>query len=392
MTARDRLEQILRSWNGYETGRGATPVIDYDIHPPRYPAASAAGRIEVLNHLNELSNTLQEDEDPALTFRIAAETTYLRALLGERLPVAAYVEATQGCPAAGWTNDYIENCGEVLRQRLGSLDIKWDENLRERLETAEGRVAAEDAPDAIRTAARDLEPLVRAATGATAEFALDIVIVNDDVYWSYWLDGSRQESRLRINLRNARFTTTTIRQFALHEILGHALQYACYAAEAASGGVPWVRLLTLHSPQQLLLEGLAQALPLLVVPDDEELRTRVMLDHYQQLIYGELHLAINNGTPADDCMALARSRAPFWSDSAIEGTLADRSNNPQLRSYLWSYSAGLDWFTSLAQTRADIIREVLHAAYRAPLSPGELRELWASGPLIGGNKEPLRLR
>lgn len=392
MTARDRLEQIVRSWNAYETSRHATGVIDYDIFPPTDPPASAASRIEVLHQLNDLRNTLREDADPDLTSRIDAESTYLRALLGERLPVATYIELTQGCRAVGWTDDYVEERGELLRNRMKTLDIPWDENLRERLDTVEGRVAAEDAATAIRTAARDLEPLVRAATGATAEFALDISVTNEDAYWSYWVDGSGDESRLRINLRNARFTEVTIRQFAIHEVLGHALQYASYAAEAASRQVPWVRLLTVHGPQQVLLEGLAQALPLFIVPDDESLRTRVMLDQYQQLLYGELHLAINNGVHAEDCIARTRARVPFWTDSMLESATADRSNNPQLRSYLWSYSAGIDWFASLTHAPAEVISEVLHAAYRAPLSPRGLRELWASGPPIGGNKDAVRLR
>lgn len=392
MTPRDRLEEIMRSWNAYEISQDKTPIIDYDLLPGKYEPSPSDGRIEVLGQLTELRGPIQEYGDTELLARMDAESAYLRALLGERLPVDSYVQLTQGCPAVGWTTSYIDEQGERVKTRLESLGIKWDRSLRRTLETLEGQVAVDDAPDAIRLAANELDQLVRAETGATAEYSLDVSIVDEDAYWSYWIDGSGQKSRLRINMRNARFTSVTVRQFALHEILGHALQYACYAARVNSEDVPWIRLLTVHSPSQVLLEGLAQALPLLIVPDDAELRTRVMFDHYQQLVFGELHLAINSGLPILDCIARARARAPFWPDSTIERALADRSTSPQLRSYLWAYTAGIDWFTALSYASTDLIREVLHAAYCAPLSPRDLRELWPTGPAIGGNREPVRLR
>jgi hypothetical protein len=60
----------------------------------------------------------------------------------------------------------------------------------------------------------------------------------------------------------------------------------------------------------MLFEGLAQALPLLVVPDEEELRTRVMLDRYLQLVRAELHVAVNDGASISACVAHARARVP----------------------------------------------------------------------------------
>jgi hypothetical protein len=30
---RDELEAVLRGWNAYEVGRGAAPIIDYDLRP-----------------------------------------------------------------------------------------------------------------------------------------------------------------------------------------------------------------------------------------------------------------------------------------------------------------------------------------------------------------------
>ena len=73
----------------------------------------------------------------------------------------------------------------------------------------------------------------------------------------------------------ARFSALRARQFALHEVPGHGLQYARLAARCAQESVPWVRLLSVFAPHQVLFEGLAQALPLLVTPDDPALTARV---------------------------------------------------------------------------------------------------------------------
>jgi hypothetical protein len=230
------------------------------------------------------------------------------------------------------------------------------------------------------------------ATGASARFELDVAAVDVDTYWSYWLDGAGQRARLRINTRRAHFTKVRVRQFALHEILGHALSCASYAARCAAEDVPWLRTLSVHALHQVVGEGLAQALPLFVTPDDEAVITRVRLDHYLQLVRAELHVALNSGATIEDCAAHARYRVPFWTNETIADALADRGANPLLRSYLWAYPAGLDWFVALADARATVAPEVLRAAYREPLTPDDLAAFWPTGPPIGGTGGPVRLR
>jgi hypothetical protein len=77
---------------------------------------------------------------------------------------------------------------------------------------------------------------------------------------------------------------------------------------------------------------------------------------------------------------------PWWTDEAIARELYDRSRDPQLRSYLWSYPAGIDWFVRLVEAGGTTPTEVLREAYKRPLIPSELHELWPTGPVIGGNQ------
>lgn len=384
MGLREEIETVLRSWHAYETNRGSAAVIDFDCHPIEDQVEPASSRLDVFRQLGELQTRAEAAGNPWLIRRLEADRAYLRALLGERPPLGEYIRATQGCGSAGWQDGYVTGHGEQARRELAALGITWGPDTADDLTQAEGPLDTDAAPDAIRQAAADYEDAVRQATGTNAPFELTIEQTDVDAYWAYWLDGAGHRVRLRLNLRKAKFTKVAARQFALHEVLGHGLQGASWSARCAAQDVPWVRLMSVHAPQQVLLEGLAQALPLFIAPEDQALTARVRLDHYTQLVRAELHLAINSGEPAEDCAAHARFRVPWWNDATISDLLTDRGTNTQLRTYLWAYPAGFDWFVHLADTKPETRKRVLHAAYRDPLAPEDLEALWPDGPTIGG--------
>lgn len=387
MNLRDDIERVLRAWNAYEVGRGAPPVVDFDCYPPEEPVPAAAGRLAVRQELEQFL-ARSSAEDGRFSGRLEASIAYLDALLGSRPPLSSYVEVTQGCPATGWPADYVSAVGDIARSCFAEMGVPWDSSAYDVLDQIETPLSENEAPDAIRAAAKELEPLVRAAVESSAPFDLSVEQVDVDAYWAYWLDGNGPKVRLRINRKQARFTEVQARQFALHEILGHGLQCASYSERCATTDVPWVRLTAVHAQQQVLLEGLAQALPLFVTPDDHRLVTRVRLAHYLELVRAELHLAINSGVGVAECVRRARERVPFWSDERIGDALSDRGSDPLLRSYLWSYPAGIDWFSRLADSApAETASAVLRAAYRDPLTPADLMALWQGGPAVGGDRE-----
>ncbi|WP_433180649.1 hypothetical protein [Actinoallomurus sp. CA-150999] len=388
MSLRDAIETTLRAWNAYEIERGDSPTIDFDCFPDGPEVEPASDRLTVYRQLAQLRTSA---EGP-LASRLDADLAYLGALLGERPPLSDYIRATQGCGSAGWPDDYVAERAELARRALADLGIGWGPNTNADLRQAEGLLDVNEAPDAIRQAAQDLEPAVREATGSTAPYTLTIETTEVDAYWAYWLDGAGDHVRLRLNLPNVEFTQAGARQFALHEVLGHGLQSASLAARAAVEDVPWVRLLSIHAPQQVMLEGLAQAWPLFILPDDKVLIARLRLSHYTQLVLAQVHRAINAGTPVIECADHLRACLPWESDKTIAGDLADRGADPTHRSYMWAYPAGFDWFTALAEADVKVSREVLNAAYRDPLTPADLTELWPEGPPIGGPGGPVRLR
>jgi hypothetical protein len=385
MVLRDEIEAVLRGWNEYEESRSGPPIIDFDCHPVAEKVEPADSRLAVLSQLDRLLKQAESADDFRLADRIGAHLVYVNALLGRQYSLTDYVFATQGCRPAGWPEDYLVERGEIARSCLDGMGIDWGTDTQAHIDEVEGPVDVESASAVMRQTVADLDPAVRGIAGTSAPYELSIVMAHEDAYWAYWLDGAGRHIRLRLNLRNARFTKVRARQFGLHEVLGHGLQSASYAEQCAHREVPWVRLMSVHAQHQVLLEGLAQALPLFVTPNDDALVSRVRLTHYIQLVRAELHIAVNSGTPIQDCAKRARARVPFWSDETISDALSDRGNNTLLRSYLWSYPAGVDWFVRLADDGdAETINRVLHAAYRDPLTPDDLTTLWPAGPPIGG--------
>ncbi|CAJ64075.1 MULTISPECIES: hypothetical protein [Frankia] len=386
MILRDDIETTLRAWDAYERARGCPPVVDFDCAPPDTAPAPVAHRLDAHERLTDLHHRAVAEGEQRFADRIGAHLAYLQALLGERQPLDAYVRATQGCGVAGWPDSHVTACRNRAIAALESLGVSWGPDTARDLDRLEGRVSEDKVADLMRAAAVDLEPAVRRITGATTDYDLTIESVDIDAYWSYWLDGAGTKVRLRLNRRHAQFTEVRLRQFALHEILGHALQTANWATVAATHDVDWIRVTAVHAQQQVLLEGLAQALPLFATPDDEAVAARVRLDHYLQLVRAELHQAINVGRSIADCVAHAHARVPFWTDDTIADALTDRGADSLLRSYLWSYAAGIDWFVALADTATpDTITTVLRTAYHQPLTPADLAELWPGGPVPGGS-------
>lgn len=388
MSLRDQIKATLRAWNAYEIERDGSPIIDFDCFPSGPDVEPAPDRLTVYRRLAKL----RPAADGILASRLDADLAYLGVLLGERPPLNDYIRATQGCGSAGWPDDYIAERAELARGALADLGIGWGPNTNADLRQTEGKLDVNEAPDAIRQATQDLEPAVREATGSSAPYTLTIETTEVDAYWAYWLDGAGEHVRLRLNLPNVEFTQAGARQFALHEVLGHGLQCASLAARAATEDVPWVRLLSIHAPQQVMLEGLAQAWPLFILPDDKILIARLRLSHYTQLVLAQVHRAINAGTPAVECADYLRVCLPWKSDKTIAGDLSDRGADPTHRSYMWAYPAGFDWFAALAEADVKVSREVLNAAYRDPLTPADLADLWPEGPPIGGPGGPVRLR
>ncbi|MGH3566568.1 MAG: hypothetical protein ACRDRH_11165 [Pseudonocardia sp.] len=375
---------MIRKFDALERRRGADAVIDYDCVPTDTDVEPYPNRFAALDDLLALQ---QRRLPEPLAEQVQAHVTYLSALLGERLPLGDFVKRTQGCDTAGWTADYLDYRRDIARAALAEVDVSWGARTLEELRAVEAELSPDAVGEAIKGCAAEHERYVRDAVASETRFNLQIESVESNEYWSYWLDGSGFDARLRINAMRASFTPTDVYRFALHEALGHALQYASISNHARTDDdIPWLPLLAVHSNHQVLFEGIGQILPLVFDRENKLVNTFVRLDHYRQLVRADLHLLINDGATVAECRDMVGVRAPFMSPEVVERELRDRSLNPRFRSYLWAYPAGLDWFMCLFEASSDTLTKVLRAAYRTPLTPSELQSLWPDGPAIGGNR------
>jgi hypothetical protein len=383
---RDAIEEAIRRWEALERSRGESPVIDFDCAPPAEKPQPFANRFVALDELTKLRTEAHAQHQPVLRAHLDAHIAYLCALMGQQLPFGEYLLVTQGCAPRGWSRDYIEQRTSIAKDALMSLGISWDEHTWKNLCAVSEQLPATEVGAAIAEYAGKYEPTVRRLADTAANFNLTIEDVEVDAYWAYWLDGAGHNARLRINKRTASFSHIDAYRFALHEVLGHALQYTSLTAQAEANTVEWPRILAVHCPHQILFEGLAQVLPWITSLNDEIIVARTRLDHLMNLVRGQVHILINSGGTAADCRDLAHRHIPWWDDEEIARELYDRSRNPQFRSYLWSYPAGIDWFIRLVEAGGTTLAEVFREAYKRPLTPGELHELWPTGPVIGGNQ------
>jgi hypothetical protein len=378
---RNRTEEVIRSLDALETGRGRRAVIDYDCAPDDRPASPTASRLDVYQQFTQLRAMAAEIGSGARDIAdvVRAHRAYVAALLGRRDPLSTYLRDTQGCEAEGLPEEHIQSVLDQARQAVGVLGLAWGPELNRRLRQLEGKVSVEEAVEQIPEVARKLEPALRELVRSTAQYTVRIETTDTDDYWAYWLDGVGDQVRLRLNRHHATFTPVLVKQFALHELLGHALQSASFAQTCSEDpDVPWVRLLSVNLPYQVMLEGWAQAMPLFLTPEDAHLVARVRLTHYLQLVRAELHLAVNSGVPLAECANHARTRVPFWTNATISDTLTDRSADPLLRSYLWAYPAGVDWWVTLAdQADEETRKSLLQKVYRRPLTPTQLSQFIA---------------
>lgn len=385
MHLRDAVEEAVRRWDALERSRGESPVIDFDCAPPAEKPSPFDNRFAALDALTQLRTEADAQHQPILRAHLDAYIAYLSALIGQQLPFDEYISLTQGCMPRGWTRDYIEERAESTKGALVSLGVLWDEHTWTNLGALSEQLPAADVSSAIAEYAAKYESSVRQLVDTNTDFNLTVKEVDVDAYWSYWLDGAGHDARLRINRKKASFSRIDAYRFALHEVLGHALQYSSLTAEAESNTVDWPRILAVHCPHQVLFEGLAQVLPWMASPNDEIVCARTRLDHFMNLIRGQIHILVNSGATAVDCRDVARRHVPWWTDQEIARELYDRSRNPQFRSYLWSYPAGMDWFVRLIEAGGTTPTEVVREAYKRPLTPSELHELWPAGRIIGGN-------
>lgn len=375
-----KLTGFLLGWHELEKRLGGDVIIDFNLLG-RQPRDTYANRLDALKALGKLLNEASPHY-PLAVQRLQAHDCYLRSLMGEKIPFGTFIKKTQGFEPKLFSESYLRQRRDALEIRLAELGVALDGHTARNLRALDEPIHSSVVGKAFLSTYRRNRKFLVEAIAAEAKFRLKIEFVAVQEYWAYWVDGNRSRFRLRFNEPNIRnqYSHTEAVQFVYHELLAHCAQMAVWARQIESGKLAkYFGLTTVHSPEQFLLEGLAQSLPLLlrnVETENHLLLCRIYLSHYRSLVNNNLHIMINEGRTIEECVSFAKRHLPDPEVGEVAAGLVSRANIPRFRSYEFVYPASFDFFIRCAENLPEsAIKELLRKVYRGVYFYDGLAEL-----------------
>jgi hypothetical protein len=379
-----------RAWDRLERDQFQSSVIDFDLAEAD-EVPDLADRQAVVAELTRLDAALgppDHEEIALVRARLRASVTYLRALESpEPLPFRQYVIDTMGIAPAAISDARIRSAELRVRalvprgipfSRSGlsafklEFETKAGENLKRQFEYFCGKWVDR----------------LSGQIGATFEAnSINVEFASEDAYWKNWISGNVAEGEpitLRINVHERHvWFQGAVEILVLHEYCGHAIQMALWHDAIRRGDMAgFFGVLTVHCPDQFLLEGLAECVAH-VLPDRHTSleKTSVLireLQTYNLLVLNNFHITANE-KGADAARVYARQRLPFTSYETIERELRDRTRHPVFRAYQYVYGPAKDAFVqALTGQRASQRWKLLRQLYRTPMTPPQVLDLLGS--------------
>jgi hypothetical protein len=376
------LTSLLMGWHRLERGLKDQDIIDFNLIG-RHSKTTFKSRLQVLDEIKRLRPLVHDDKSPAAK-RLSAHETYLRALMGEKTSFPDYILNTQGIPVRVFSNTYLAKRRGGLERMLAELNISFDDKTPDAFRQKEKSVPISRSPNEFSSMLTTHRKYVEAITSTKFAFDIKMEFVSLDKYWTYWVDGVTNKFRLRFNRHKIKhpFTRSQVTQYVYHELLAHCGQMSGWRSQIKAGKLAkYFGLTTVHSPEQFLLEGVAQTLPLFIKNADTEdpfLRARVYLSHYRSLVNNNVHIMINDGRSIEECVAYVARHIPYEADADIAPGLASRANNILFRSYQFVYPSSFDFFVDCAERLPDhAARQLISTTYRWPCTFDQLTHLSA---------------
>lgn len=349
MSLQHDIATFTRRWHHFEREQGPRGglVIDFDMAPRDLVAVDVAAydsREEALAALEGLQARVAVAADlrnrPFLEAHLAGSNAYLRALMGERAPFAAYLQATMGIAPEEHDARDLAARAEALRTEVEAMGIPWAEGSDRILQERIGLRDLSGFEAELREQAVGLVAEVRRRVPQAPEPSYRIEVVEEDAYWVNWIDGSVESGvTLKVNAHpRASFTRTSPLQLAAHEIAGHAVHVGCLRASAHVD--PCTLSLTVHACEAWQMEGLAQAMVHYLL--DGDLPPEVaFLERYRDYtgdVTNAAQLRVEQGEPIDRVCAETIAACPLSKPLSIRSSLRDRSRDPLHRAYIHVYA------------------------------------------------------
>ena len=329
------------------------------------PRSSSSSVRELFDRAQKLTKELSQP----LSRKLKGHVALLCALVGQRVPIDFYVEMTMGLPPRRFDEDAIKRVLYDIGAVTSSLGISKEEFLRVHNPVDEPIFEGDLVVEKFRERFDILRLSLEREFGLRPDFKLDIQRVDVDAYWTYWVDGTNGKYRLRLNRSSGKkYRESEIDQFVLHELVAHCSQMAAWQNSFKAGDLGAAEAVTsVHTWEQPLLEGIAQALPLMMNSSDLLVQGRALRELLRQTLLNNIYIAIESGENPLDLLRFYSDFLYIEDEERFLRNFFQYQNNPQLRCYMYAYPLGFmsifENYISGSQSSSALVR----AAFSRPM-------------------------
>jgi hypothetical protein len=194
------ISKFYHRWHSLEaTLADGVQVLDFDfcpredisnLEPPFVNRLEALRQVEELRSLLAISKPERLCNSDFMSQKLAGAAMFLRGLMGERIAFEPYLRAMMGIEPEVISRFEIEAIRAELEERFSRLNISF---------SADGKAAFEQYivlndvsqfERSLRTEATYWVKVLQQRIGLTAQPTFEIEVVNEDAYWTNWIDGS----------------------------------------------------------------------------------------------------------------------------------------------------------------------------------------------------------
>jgi hypothetical protein len=131
----EKIVAVYRGWHAFEQAHGGPSIIDFDLSSIT-DIAFFNSRREILLALENLYDQLDDSshEGEFLRAKLRGSVFYLRALMGQQIPFAEYVENTLGVPLEYFSDQEIADTRCKVDELLSFFGLQLREECKEEFE------------------------------------------------------------------------------------------------------------------------------------------------------------------------------------------------------------------------------------------------------------------
>lgn len=376
-----QLCNFMISWDALERSLNGYDIIDFNLCNVEFskPLSTPSSRLDALAEGYKLLEKVEgELGTQDYNFKkLNSSITCLNIICGKRIELSEYIEKTLGFAPQLYHKDYLYGILNDIMVEAINHKIDFDKLVNNQIEELRYGPDKEDIIEAFTSEFASQKNLFHNEFGLDFDFDLKFEFVDVDAYWSYWIDGTGNQYRLRFNRSDRQYLQSEITQFCLHELIAHCGQASSWRKNIIAKKLPhFAGLLSIHSCEQVLLEGLAQGLPLLLDKYEGSLVClRAKKDLLRQLALNNCYIRAESGLDVDEIFKEYNEIFPATNIDRLVKDVSNQQRNPNLRSYMFSYPKGFEMVYEIsAEKDFNKVDNFINSAFNKPMLFKDIQE------------------